>query len=132
MYVILPDGKKIRMPTDEEDAAIHAAALSDPDCPPMTDEQWERVKPFVRPAREALPPTLYAALTDKSRPVVIRHVTDAQDRARRVGRPKLDCPKSPLSMRVDTLVLNRLRATGKGWQTRVNALLREAVEQGRI
>ncbi|WP_369126232.1 BrnA antitoxin family protein [Ventosimonas gracilis] len=25
-----------------------------------------------------------------------------------------------------------MRASGKGWQTRVNALLREAVEQGRI
>jgi len=33
---------------------------------------------------------------------------------------------------LDTDVLSGLRATGRGWQTRVNALLREAVEQGRI
>jgi len=32
--------------TDEEDAAITAAALSDPDALPVTDEEWERVKPF--------------------------------------------------------------------------------------
>jgi uncharacterized protein (DUF4415 family) len=37
-----------------------------------------------------------------------------------------------LSMRVDVEVLTRLRASGKGWQTRVNALLKEAVEQGRL
>ncbi len=37
-----------------------------------------------------------------------------------------------LSMRADPDVLAHLRASGKGWQTRVNALLREAVEQGRL
>ena len=35
-------------------------------------------------------------------------------------------------MRVNVEVLARLRASGKGWQTRVNALLREAVEKGRL
>jgi uncharacterized protein (DUF4415 family) len=29
-------------------------------------------------------------------------------------------------------VLAHLRASGKGWQTRVNALLKEAVEKGRL
>ncbi|MFZ4625719.1 MAG: BrnA antitoxin family protein [Rhodoferax sp.] len=33
-------------------------------------------------------------------------------------------------MRVDADVAAALRASGKGWQTRVNALLRQAVEQG--
>jgi uncharacterized protein (DUF4415 family) len=37
-----------------------------------------------------------------------------------------------LSMRVDPDVLAQLRASGKGWQTRVNALLRQAVEQGKM
>jgi hypothetical protein len=32
---------KIIMPTDEEDRQITLAALSDPDCPPMTDEDFE-------------------------------------------------------------------------------------------
>jgi len=35
-------------PTDEEDAAITAAAMSDPDAIPYTDEEWEAVKPFVQ------------------------------------------------------------------------------------
>jgi len=34
--------------TDEEDAAITAAAMSDPDAIPYTDEEWEAVQPFVQ------------------------------------------------------------------------------------
>ena len=33
---------------------------------------------------------------------------------------------------VDPDVLAHLRASGKGWQTKVNALLRQAVEQGKM
>jgi uncharacterized protein (DUF4415 family) len=40
--------------------------------------------------------------------------------------------KSPVKLRLDPDVLAALRATGKGWQTRVNALLREAVGNGRL
>jgi uncharacterized protein (DUF4415 family) len=36
------------IPTDEEDAAITAAAISDPDAVPFTDAEWEQVKPLVR------------------------------------------------------------------------------------
>lgn len=48
------------------------------------------------------------------------------------GRPPVPVKRPMLSMRVDVEVLTRLRASGKGWQTRVNALLKEAVEQGRL
>jgi hypothetical protein len=34
----------ILLPTDEENAAITAAALSDPDALPLTDEECERIK----------------------------------------------------------------------------------------
>jgi uncharacterized protein (DUF4415 family) len=37
-------GRVLVLPTPEEDAAITAAALSDPDCPPMTEERFKRVK----------------------------------------------------------------------------------------
>jgi len=116
--------------SDEEDAAITAAALSDPDCPPLTDEELAQ----MRPAREVLPPDLYAMLTDKSKPVSVTLVSDAQDRARqkRMGRPPLANPKTPTTIRLDTDVLNALRRVGRGWQTRVNALLREAVEAGKV
>jgi len=130
MYITLKDGRQIRMPTDEEDAAIHAAAMSDPDCPPMTDEELAR----LRPAREVLSPRQYADLTDKSR-VQISLVTDEEDRARqkrKAGRPPLEVTRPKVTLRLEPPILEHLRSTGKGWQTRVNALLREAVEQGRI
>lgn len=39
------------IPTEDEDAAITAAALTDPDITPCSDEQWEAVKPTVRRGR---------------------------------------------------------------------------------
>ena len=37
--------------SDEEDAAITAAAMSDPDAIPYTDAEWKKVKPLVRIGR---------------------------------------------------------------------------------
>jgi len=88
-------GREIILPTSEEDAAITAAALSDPDAQPFSDAELAR----LRPAR---------------------------------GRPKAVIKRPMLSMRVDPDVLAQLRASGKGWQTKVNALLRQAVEQGKM
>ena len=36
------------IPTDEEDAVITAAALSDPDALPLTEAEWASVKPIFR------------------------------------------------------------------------------------
>ena len=49
---------------------------------------------------------------------------------RRPGRPKVEQPKVPVTMRVDADVLEALKASGTGWQTRVNQVLREAVRRG--
>lgn len=82
------------IPTPEEDALITAAAMSDPDAMPLTDAEWEAVKPFVR-----------------------------------IGRPPFTRPlKTPTTIRLDADVLAALKATGKGWQTRVNEALREWVK----
>ncbi|MBO0905556.1 hypothetical protein [Jiella sonneratiae] len=45
--------------SDEEDAAITTAALSDPDNPPLTDEELDR----MRPARDVMPRELFEKLT---------------------------------------------------------------------
>ena len=39
------------IPTENEDAAITAAALTDPDAAPYSDEQWEAIKPTARRGR---------------------------------------------------------------------------------
>ena len=44
------------------------------------------------------------------------------------GRPKLDNPKTLVTLRLDPDVLARLRASGPGWQSKVNAILKKAVE----
>ena len=43
------------------------------------------------------------------------------------GRPKLASTKEQINIRLDADVLERLRANGPGWQTRVNGLLRAAL-----
>jgi uncharacterized protein (DUF4415 family) len=45
----------------------------------------------------------------------------------RRGRPPLENPKQAVKLRLDADVVSRLRAGGKGWQTRANAILRKAV-----
>ena len=37
-----------------------------------------------------------------------------------------------MTMRVDADVLESIKSSGDGWQTRVNALLREAVKRGKL
>jgi uncharacterized protein (DUF4415 family) len=80
--------------------------------PPELNQEWFDK---ARPAREVLPPELLALLPKKP-----------------MGRPRVDHPKVPLTMRVDVDVLQALRSSGQGWQTRVNAILREAVAAGKV
>jgi uncharacterized protein (DUF4415 family) len=44
----------------------------------------------------------------------------------RRGRPKAEAPKKMTTIRLDADVLEFYRATGPGWQGRVNQLLRKA------
>jgi uncharacterized protein (DUF4415 family) len=48
------------------------------------------------------------------------------------GRPRKAVTRTMVSLRMDPDVLTALRATGRGWQSRVNALLREAVMKGKL
>ncbi|WP_154721631.1 BrnA antitoxin family protein [Ciceribacter sp. T2.26MG-112.2] len=43
----------------------------------------------------------------------------------RVGRPKSESPKVSTTIRLDPDVLERFRQTGPGWQSRINAALRD-------
>ena len=100
----VPDG------TDAEEAAIQAGIAKDPDNPELTDEQLAA----LRPACEALPPELYAALTKRPR-----------------GRPKASSRKVPVTLRLDADIVDAFRAEGPGWQTRMNDALRAASTRGK-
>lgn len=50
----------------------------------------------------------------------------------RRGRPKAEQPKVEVKIRLDAKIVEHLRGSGPGWQTRVNALLGKLVETGQI
>ena len=44
------------------------------------------------------------------------------------GRPKLANPKQQVTLRLDKVVLETFKASGAGWQTRINEALRKALK----
>lgn len=53
---------------------------------------------------------------------------DGNKLMRRGGRPKKDAPKKAVNIRLDPDVLAYFRATGRGWQSRINAALRKVAK----
>lgn len=53
---------------------------------------------------------------------------DEGDKLVRRGRPKSDSPKEAISLRLDQDVVAHYRATGPGWQSRINDTLRKAAQ----
>jgi uncharacterized protein (DUF4415 family) len=45
---------------------------------------------------------------------------------RRPGRPPMANPKVSVTLRLDRDVIDRFKATGQGWQTRINAVLKKS------
>ena len=79
--------------------------MIDDDAPELTPEQLAR----LRPARDVLTPEQYAAVMGRR------------------GRPKAERPKVPVTIRLDSEIVEAFKATGQGWQTRMNETLRRAV-----
>ncbi|MCL2658527.1 MAG: BrnA antitoxin family protein [Betaproteobacteria bacterium] len=96
-------------PTPDEDAAINAGIAADPDSHEWTADDFAKAKP----ASAVLPPEMYAALVAK----------------RPRGRPKADETKVFTAIRLDADLLDAFKSTGKGWQTRVNAALRQYLNE---
>jgi len=106
-YLTLRDGRKIILDAPEEDSRINAGIAADPDTAEWTDEDFAR----ALPAREALPkifPPEIAAAMLKPR-----------------GQPKPETPKVHLNLSLDADVVDGFKATGRGWQSRMNQVLRD-------
>ena len=65
-----------------------------------------------RPAAQVLPADLYEGLL-------------AMNQARKRGRPKAEVTKEHITIRLSPEVLQSFRATGDGWQTRIDAALKD-------
>lgn len=50
----------------------------------------------------------------------------AEARARKGGRPRKEAPKEQISLRLDPDVIAHFKASGTGWQGRINDILRDA------
>lgn len=97
-------GKLAGQISDAEEARIQRLISSDEEAPEITDEQIAQARPFT----EAFP-----ALAAKMRKNI-------------GGRPRLTNPKVPISIRLDQDVIAKFKATGAGWQSRINEVLRGA------
>jgi len=85
--------------------------LTDSDAPVLTEAELRE----MRPAREVLTAEEFAAVSS----------------VRKAGRPVAPNPKVPVTIRLDPATVDAFKATGRGWQTRMNAILAEAVKAGR-
>ena len=98
-------GKPSHLPpiTDEEEAEIQQQITEDPDDWEATDEQLAQAKPFAE---------------------VFPDLMESIRRSR--GRPAVANPRRQISIRLDPEVIEKFKATGKGWQSRINEVLRQA------
>lgn len=98
----MPKLSKVGPLSDAEEAKIKAQIANEPDDYDPTDEELANAKPFAE-----VFPELAASV-------------------RRRGPVKR---KEAVSIRLDIDVLEKLRATGAGWQSRVNDVLRKHLEK---
>jgi uncharacterized protein (DUF4415 family) len=73
------------------------------DNPELTEEDFAKARPFAE---------------------VFPYLLQSIRRAR--GRPALANPRKHISLRLDPDVIEKFRATGKGWQGRINEVLKQA------
>lgn len=90
--------------SDEEEARIQRMIAADPNNPEWTGEDFAAAVPFAQ-AFPAMAETI------------------------KRGRPKSDSVKVAISLRIDREIVERYRATGSGWQSRMNADLRKAADR---
>lgn len=97
--------------TDEE---ITSAALSDPDTVhPIEADIHFTGKRGREALAELFPPEIVEELM-----------------APRRGRPKSERPKVQFTVRFDADIVEHFRSTGKGWQVRMEEVLRKAIAMG--
>ena len=101
--------RKVIPPSRAENERINRGIAADPDTFEWTTEEFAEAKP----ASEVLPRGLYEA---------------AVKRRRGQRGPQKAPVKKAITLRIDPDILARYKATGPGWQSRMNEALRRSLE----
>ena len=88
---------------DAEEARIQRMIAGDPDAPEATDEELAGARPFA----EVFPDLMESIAPGR-------------------GRPAIAKPRQQISLRLEPDVIAKFKATGKGWQSRINEILKKA------
>lgn len=86
--------------------------LTDQENPEWTDEDFARARPAAEVLSEIFGPAQAAEMLKPKR-----------------GRPTVAKPKEQVSLRLDPAILEAFRASGSGWQTRINTALAAWLEE---
>ena len=104
-HINLPDGRVIELPGEKEDREITRQAREDGTL--LTDEELAGFRPFE----------------DSDLPEPFKQAV------RRRGRPRKANPKVSVHIRFSPEVVAHFRATGRGWQTRIDEALKEWIRE---
>ena len=107
-FIKTKSGRTIALPSTQEDTAIHAAVAGDPDSPEWSAADFADAKP----AHEFFDPAAYAQLTGLQRKPGERGLQKAPT-------------KVATTIRLSPDVMAAFKASGAGWQTRVDAALKD-------
>jgi uncharacterized protein (DUF4415 family) len=88
-----------------EKSANLPASWNDDDLPEWTDDQFARAQLSIGG----------------------KIIREAKGTLTKPGRPVSENPKKQVTLRLDPDVIEKFRATGKGWQSRINAELRKVL-----
>jgi uncharacterized protein (DUF4415 family) len=92
----------------EKPAEISQEEWDSVDVPEMSDGEFERAKPFAE---------VFSA---------------SYKTWKKMGRPPVETPKIHIGFRLAADVVQRIRATGRGYNARVEKVLRDALAKGEL
>lgn len=93
--------------------------MVDDENPEWTEEDWKEARPIME--------------TEEGRKFVQEMKRLGEERRAKLGgRPRVEKPKVPLNLRLDPDVVAGIRASGPGYNGRIEKLLRAALANGQL
>jgi uncharacterized protein (DUF4415 family) len=115
MYLKAKSGRKVFLPSDEEDVHINAGIAQDPDSPEWTEEDFKNAIPF-----DQLPEDQKAVLSAIQQGKV--EFTETPDAEFELGKQRI-------TIMLDAQIIKayKAKAGGRGYQTLINETLRRGL-----